>query len=99
MWNSNSVISWLIVRSGLDIDTIELPSRGRAPGSRAGIVVARRQGSRRFTWRRSLPHAERRCVEVYGLTAMPEARRATDTIVTLPARHDRAQRTLWTAPR
>jgi hypothetical protein len=43
MWNSNSVISWLIVGSGLDVDTIELPSRGRAPGWRAGIVVARRQ--------------------------------------------------------
>jgi hypothetical protein len=42
MWNSNSVISWLIVRSGLDVDAIEAPPRGRAPGWRAGIVVARR---------------------------------------------------------
>jgi hypothetical protein len=43
MWNSNSVISWLIVRGGLDVDTVHLPTRGRAPGWRAGIVVARRQ--------------------------------------------------------
>jgi hypothetical protein len=43
MWNSNSVISWLIARSGLDIDSIEPPAGGRAPGWRAGLVVARSQ--------------------------------------------------------
>jgi hypothetical protein len=43
MWNSNSLISWLIVRSGLDVDSIKLPVGGRAPGWQAGIVVARRQ--------------------------------------------------------
>jgi hypothetical protein len=43
MWNSNSVISWLIARSGLDVDAIHPPSGGRAPGWRAGIVVARRE--------------------------------------------------------
>ena len=43
MWNSNSLTSWLITRSGLDIDSIEPPARGRAPGWKAGIVVARRQ--------------------------------------------------------
>jgi hypothetical protein len=43
MWNSNSVISWLIARSGLDIDPIEPPAGGRAPGWRAGLVVARSQ--------------------------------------------------------
>jgi len=43
MWNSNSLISWLVVRSGLDIDSIHLPTGGRAPGWRAGIAVARRQ--------------------------------------------------------
>ena len=42
-WNSNSLISWLIVRTGLDTDTIRLPVRGRAPGWDAGLVVARRQ--------------------------------------------------------
>jgi hypothetical protein len=43
MWNSNSLISWLIVRSGLDADTIHPPTGGRAPGWEAGLVVARRQ--------------------------------------------------------
>ena len=43
MWNSNSLISWLIVRSGLDVDPIKPPVGGRAPGWQAGIVMARRQ--------------------------------------------------------
>lgn len=42
MWNSNSFISWLIARSGLDAESIRLPAGGRAPGWHAGIVVARR---------------------------------------------------------
>lgn len=42
MWNSNSLISWLIVRSGLDVGTVGPPPGGRAPGWDAGIVVARR---------------------------------------------------------
>ena len=42
MWNSNSLTSWLIVCSGLDVDSIPPPRGGRAPGWRAGIVVARR---------------------------------------------------------
>jgi hypothetical protein len=44
MWNSNSLISWLLVSSGLDIDHLQSPSGGRAPGWRAGLVVARRNG-------------------------------------------------------
>jgi len=43
MWNSNSTISWLLARSGLDVSSISLPSRGRAPGWRAGAIVAQRQ--------------------------------------------------------
>jgi hypothetical protein len=43
MWNSNSVISWLIDRSGLDADSIHVPAGGRAPGWRAGLVVAGRE--------------------------------------------------------
>jgi hypothetical protein len=41
MWNSNSLISWLIVRSGLDVDSIHHPAGGRAPGWRAGIAIGR----------------------------------------------------------
>jgi len=43
MWNSNSLISWLIARSGLDVESIQPPLGGRAPGWRAGVVMARRQ--------------------------------------------------------
>jgi len=43
MWNSNSIISWLIARTGLDADSIKPPARGRAPGWNAGIVAAARQ--------------------------------------------------------
>jgi len=43
MWNSNSLISWLLVRADLDVDAIDVPAGGRAPGWHAGIVVARRE--------------------------------------------------------
>jgi hypothetical protein len=46
MWNSNSVISWLICRSGLCAESIRMPPGGRAPGWDAGIVVARRRPPR-----------------------------------------------------
>ena len=42
MWNSNSVVSWLLVCAGLEIEEIRPPAGGRAPGWDAGIVVARR---------------------------------------------------------
>lgn len=40
MWNSNSVISWLLARTGFDMAVIRPPTGGRAPGWQAGIVVA-----------------------------------------------------------
>ena len=43
MWNSNSVIAWVIARSGIGTDLIQPPPGGRAPGWQAGLVVARRQ--------------------------------------------------------
>jgi hypothetical protein len=43
MWNSNSVIAWLLARSGLDTESIHPPTNGRAPGWQAGRTVARRQ--------------------------------------------------------
>jgi hypothetical protein len=42
MWNSNSVISWLIVGAGLPAGSIHPPAGGRAPGWQAGLVVAGR---------------------------------------------------------
>jgi hypothetical protein len=43
MWNSNSFVSWLLVRSGFDASEIHPPAGGRAPGWHAGLVLARRQ--------------------------------------------------------
>jgi hypothetical protein len=40
MWNSNSVVSWLLARSGLPTNTISPPAGGRAPGWQAGLVTA-----------------------------------------------------------
>lgn len=41
MWNSNSVISWLLAMSGLSLETVRVPDGGRAPGWDAGLVVAK----------------------------------------------------------
>jgi hypothetical protein len=42
MWNSNSVIAWIISSVGLDAAAIKPPAGGRAPGWNAGVVVASR---------------------------------------------------------
>ncbi|MFZ0015007.1 MAG: hypothetical protein WAL25_12930 [Acidimicrobiia bacterium] len=44
MWNSNSVISWLLVRGGIPIDQIHPPAGAGAPGWEAGIDVAHSGG-------------------------------------------------------
>ena len=41
MWNSNSVIAWLIARGGLPVEAVRMPAGGRAPGWDAGVAVAR----------------------------------------------------------
>jgi hypothetical protein len=45
MWNSNSVIAWTLARSGLRTDAIAPPAGGRAPGWKAGLILADRQRS------------------------------------------------------
>jgi len=40
MWNSNSVISWLLARSGLPTGAVGPPAGGRAPGWQAGRLAA-----------------------------------------------------------
>jgi hypothetical protein len=44
MWNSNSMIAWLIASAGLSTQLVRPPACGRAPGWDAGLVVARRRG-------------------------------------------------------
>ena len=43
MWNSNSLISWLLASIGSDMTIVHPPIRGRAPGWRAGLILASRQ--------------------------------------------------------
>ena len=40
MWNSNSVVAWLLERSGLGSSAGLPPDRGRAPGWAAGVAAA-----------------------------------------------------------
>lgn len=42
MWNSNSVTSWILRRSGIDTAQLAPPNGGRAPGWDAGLAVAAR---------------------------------------------------------
>jgi deazaflavin-dependent oxidoreductase (nitroreductase family) len=71
MWNSNSVVAWVLARSGHDTGEISPPAGGRAPGWRAGLAVAARDGDpaprpaprrRASFWKTTLP------VAVYRLT-------------------------------
>jgi hypothetical protein len=41
MWNSNSVIAWLLAEGGVDVELTRPPPGGRAPGWAAGLAVAR----------------------------------------------------------
>jgi hypothetical protein len=45
MWNSNSMIAWTLARSGIDIEAVQPPWGGRAPGWSAGLEVARRRAA------------------------------------------------------
>jgi hypothetical protein len=45
MWNSNSVVAWLIATTGLSTELVRPPLRSRAPGWGAGLEVARRSRS------------------------------------------------------
>jgi hypothetical protein len=40
MWNSNSLVAWLLAGSGHDMAAIMPPARGRAPGWAAGLQLA-----------------------------------------------------------
>jgi hypothetical protein len=42
MWNSNSVVAWLLERPGIGTAHVSAPPGGRAPGWDAGVAMARR---------------------------------------------------------
>jgi hypothetical protein len=43
MWNSNSLVAWLLATSGVDLAGVEPPDHGRAPGWDAGLSLAARR--------------------------------------------------------
>jgi hypothetical protein len=43
MWNSNSVVSWALTRTGHDMSMIHPPANGRAPGWYAGLILAQNE--------------------------------------------------------
>lgn len=45
MWTSDSVVSWLLVRAGIDLSGVAPPAGGRAPGWYAGLDLARERGT------------------------------------------------------
>jgi hypothetical protein len=45
MWNSNSLIAWVIATAGLPTDLLRPPGHGRAPGWDAGLRVAWRSAT------------------------------------------------------
>ena len=45
MWNSNSLIAWLIWTAGVFTHDLRPPPSGRAPGWQAGLDVAQRSGA------------------------------------------------------
>jgi hypothetical protein len=46
MWNSNSLVAWLLSQSGIDAEGVHPPAGGRAPGWHAGLVAARQASTR-----------------------------------------------------
>jgi hypothetical protein len=40
MWNSNSLVAWLLSRAGISLGDLAPPRNGRAPGWAAGLAVA-----------------------------------------------------------
>lgn len=46
MWNSNSVISWLLTKAGIPAAEIRPPEGGRAPGWASGEIAAERSSER-----------------------------------------------------
>jgi hypothetical protein len=77
MWNSNSVIAWLLARAGLPTHAIRPPAGGRAPGWQAGLAVAHRSPAMAATPSSKADQAEGHDAH----TAAVEARRSPAAIV------------------
>ena len=49
MWNSNSLVSWLLMTSGIDATRVSPPDGGWAPGWASGVAVAQYAASKEET--------------------------------------------------
>jgi hypothetical protein len=54
MWNSNSMVAWVLATAGVPAGDVHPPPGGRAPGWNAGLEVARRGTTSRPEHRRGL---------------------------------------------
>ena len=59
MWNSNSVIAWLLTRVGIPLASITPPPGGRAPGWDSGVTVAMRLAPTSLRTRRGAARGRR----------------------------------------
>ena len=55
MWNSNSVISWVLTQAGVLSEAGRPPGKGRAPGWDAGVLAAERDAAVSLTSDHSAP--------------------------------------------
>jgi hypothetical protein len=55
MWNSNSVISWVLTQAGVLAEAGRPPGNGRAPGWDAGVLVAERDAAVSLTSAHNAP--------------------------------------------
>jgi hypothetical protein len=62
MWNSNSLVAWLLVGSDHDLTSLRPPAQGRAPGWSAGLRV----GARLPAWRAPEPAPPAQVLPVQG---------------------------------
>jgi hypothetical protein len=84
MWNSNSLIAWLLASSGHDVDAIGPPEHGRAPGWSAGLVVARNDPiGRREPWSAEGPSAVRPTVRPTVVKGCERDGRATTDVTSV----------------
>lgn len=87
MWNSNSMVAWLLASSGHDVSVLGPPGTGRAPGWSAGVELAHRSGqprrsavassstpsTRRGPGRAHMPSASTASTRAPGGTSSPSA--------------------------
>ena len=76
MWNSNSVVAWLLATAGIRTETVRPPERGRAPGWGSGLVVADRGAARRHPLSARSPYSSATPSSPISTSSNPSGARA-----------------------